>query len=63
MLFILFRQLHDVNMLNVIEYKWPEQFDQDDAYGANDYREHYVYGDSILLWDEVNEEIQTLGEF
>lgn len=53
--------MHDVNILSAAEYRWPEQFDQN-AFSVNDYREHYAYGDSILIWDETNEEIQTLSK-
>lgn len=49
-------------MMSVVQYKWPIQFDQK-AIPQNDYRENYGFGDSILVWDESNEEIQSLGKF
>lgn len=54
-------QLHDVNILKAAEYKWVEQYDGS-ALTVNDYRENYVYGDSILIWDETTEEIHTFGK-
>ncbi|XP_055311267.1 tectonic-like isoform X1 [Sitodiplosis mosellana] len=51
--------VHDVNILSVVQYKWPNQYDHQ-AFAKNDYREHYIYGDPLLVWDESAEEIQFL---
>ncbi|XP_031616403.1 tectonic [Contarinia nasturtii] len=48
---------NDVNMLNVVQYRWPNQYD-DQVFTKSDYREHYIFGDPILVWDEALEEIQ-----
>lgn len=46
--------------MSVAQYKWPNQFDQTiDTHDS--YRDFYKFGDSILVWDESTEEIQTLG--
>lgn len=49
-----------MNIMSVAQYKWPNQFDQTiDAHDS--YRDYYKFGDSIFVWDEATEEIQTLG--
>lgn len=47
--------------MSVVQYKWPNQFGNQ-ALINNDYREHYIFGDPILVWDESSEEIQHLGK-
>lgn len=47
--------------MSVVQYKWPNQFGNK-ALINNDYREHYIFGDPILVWDESSEEIQYLGK-
>lgn len=54
--------MQKVNIVSVAQYKWPKQFDQTVDAQNND-RDYYKFGDSILIWDESNEEIQTLGKF
>lgn len=49
-----------MNILSVVQYKWPNQYDHQ-AFAKNDYREHYIYGDPLLVWDESTEEIQFFG--
>lgn len=51
-----------MDILSVAQYKWPNQFDPK-IVSQNDYREHYVYGDSILTWDESVENIRAIGNF
>lgn len=48
--------------MSVAQYKWPTQFDQTVEAPDSD-RAYYKFGDSILIWDESNEEIQTLGKY
>lgn len=62
---ILFVQLHDVNILGVVQYRWPKRFDHSmHSMDVVDlYREHYIYGDPLLLWDEAEREIQHLSKF
>lgn len=48
--------------MSVVQYKWPNQFGNQ-ALINNDYRENYIFGDPILVWDESSEEIQHLGKF
>lgn len=48
--------------MSVAQYKWPNQFDQPVEAPDSD-RGYYKFGDSILIWDESNEEIQTLGKY
>lgn len=48
--------------MSVTQYKWPNQFDQSVEAPDTD-RDYYKFGDSILIWDESNEEIQTLGKY
>lgn len=59
---MIFFQVHEVNILSVVQYKWPTQYDYQ-AFIKNDYREHYTFGDPILTWDDANEEIKFLGIF
>lgn len=49
--------------MSVAQYKWPNQFDQSVEAVPDSDRDYYKFGDSILIWDESNEEIQTLGEY
>lgn len=51
-----------MNIVSVAQYKWPNQFDQTVDMQNGD-RYYYKFGDSILIWDESNEEIQTLGKW
>lgn len=44
--------------MGVVQFKWPNQYDSSVVI---DYREHYKYGDSLLTWDESNEEVQYLS--
>lgn len=53
--------MHEVNILSVVQYKWPNQFDYK-ALARSDYREHYIFGDSILVWEKFAEENQYLGK-
>lgn len=46
--------------MSVAQHKWPNQFDQT-VEVQNNNRDYYKFGDSILIWDESNEEIKTLG--
>lgn len=55
-------KVHEVNILSVVQYKWPNQYDYQ-AFMKNDYREQYTFGDPILTWDDANEEIKFLGKF
>lgn len=55
-------QMLDVNMLSVVKYKWPKQYD-DQVFAKSDDREYYQFGDPLLVWDESLEEIQYLGNF
>lgn len=48
--------------MSVVQHKWPNQYDHQ-AFAKNDYREHYIFGDPILTWDESIEDIQFLGTF
>lgn len=48
--------------MSVVQHKWPNQYDHQ-AFAKNDYREHYIFGDPILVWDESVEDIQFLGNF
>lgn len=59
---LLLLQVQRVNIMSVAQYKWPNQFDET-VETSESYRDYYKFGDSILIWDESNEEIQTLGNF
>lgn len=55
-------QVHEVNIMSVVQYKWPNRFESK-ILMKNDYREHYIYGDQILVWDEASEELQYFGSY
>lgn len=51
-----------MNILSVVQYKWKNQYDHK-SFAKNDYREHYKFGDAVLIWDDVIEEIQFLSNY
>lgn len=55
-------QIHDVNVLGVVQYNWPKRFAHSQAEAIDLYHEHYVYGDPLLVWDEISRELQHFGK-